>query len=61
MECTKRLELNKILHSVGESVDCVLLLALVLVLIVRSCTEQKALQMSLLQKVHKPVDVTMKK
>ena len=55
------LNLIKILDSVGESVDFVLLLALVLVLIVRSCTEQKALQMSLLQKVHKPVDFTRKK
>lgn len=55
------LNLIKILHSVGESFDCVLLLVLVLVLIIRSCTGQKALQMSLWQKILKSVDDIMKK
>ena len=57
----KRLNLTKIQHSVAESVDAVLILLLVLVLILRSCFEQKAFQMSLLRKVHKSVVVIMKK
>ena len=57
----KRLNLIKTQHSVAKSVDAVLILALVLVLIVWSCFEQKAFQMSRLEKVHKSVVFIMKK
>ena len=55
---------SKILHSVGENVDCVLLLALVLLLSKHNYVIlfwAKSITSVLLQKVHKSVDVIMKK